>query len=274
MKKVLILTIVLVISFVIYSQNKVPKGMTFCPSGTFIKFDSDSVERTVSPFLISNEITNKEYRDFYTYIKKTPADTIYWIDYKEATKYTKSFKDGNVKSFVKKVTHKDILSILIDESVWTKDPSRKDYFFDTRYNNYPVIGVTFEGARFYCIWRTNKENKKRKARGKPYNHDYRIPLEAEWEYAASFNEKYTSKKKSELQKVSDGTKNKIGIYNLFGNVSEWIVLKNDKQEDGFNVYRGGSYKSGYSSSEKGKIVANKSTDYIGFRVVQTFIDKK
>ncbi len=272
MIKRLFLPLLIFISLVSYSQNCKPsKGWVYCPQGSYRSLREDcgivkEFDISISPFFISNEITNKEFRKFYNDIKQTPNDTIYWIDLKKAAD-----KNRKHSTYIRMAIHKDIFPNLIDQSVWMQNPAIKERFFNSKYNNYPVIGVTYEGARLYCIWRTVNENRILEKKGKPLNMDYRIPMESEWEYAATFKQNGSEKFLKELHNVKRGLKNKIGIKNLENNVAEWTASYN-KPDGSSGAVRGGSYKSVNSLKLRELVDKNKSKDYIGFRIVRTYSD--
>lgn len=280
MKTFIFIVLGLLISIISYSQKlkgvtTPPKGMVFCPQGSYdeVKLqngDSIKVNITISPFWISNEITNNEFREFYMHLKQTPNDTIYWIDYKKMSLESKPFTRRNIDSYINKISHSEILPDLIDYSVWDSNPDKKDYFTKSKYNNYPVLGVTYSGAMFYCIWRTNQENEKLKTQGYPPIQDYRIPLEPEWEWAATFNDKDIAEKKNELHNVKKGEKNELGVYNLCGNVSEWTASTEELDDHVAQVVRGGSWKSNPGTESREILSPDKATNYIGFRIVRSY----
>jgi len=280
MKTLLIIVFGLMISTLSYSQklagyNMKVKGMVFCHQGSYDKVklqngDSVKVNISVSPFWISNEITNKEYREFYMHIQQTPNDTIYWFDFEKLSLDSKVPTRANIMSYLNKISHSDILSDLMDHSVWYSDPDKNDYFSNSKYNNYPVLGVSYKGAMFYCIWRTNQENDKHKIQEEPLINDYRIPLETEWEYAASFNINNKAIKKSKLHNVKKGEKNELGICNLYGNVSEWTSSSEVMDDNKVQVVKGGSWKSYPGTKSREIICPDKATNYIGFRIVRSY----
>lgn len=120
-----------------------------------------------------------------------------------------------------------------------------------------------------------------------FNLNYRLPTEAEWEYACrggtktKFNfgevidtrcanfldEKSGSRAKSTTIVGSFAYPNLFGLYDMHGNVYEWC-LNQDKDFSG--VIRGGSWRdlaAGCTSSHRGQKDGKEKSDFIGFRIV-------
>ena len=147
-----------------------------------------------------------------------------------------------------------IVNIYPDTTCWVNDFPNADnerymrlYFSSPIYNDYPVVGVTWEQANAFCAWRTEYllRGLGREAR---YIQRYRLPTEIEWEYAARGkegnefpwnsqemkNEKgcfFANFKPDRGNYTEDGNlitskagiygANSNGLFDMAGNVAEW-----------------------------------------------------
>ena len=130
-----------------------------------------------------------------------------------------------------------------------------DYFSHEAYSNYPVVGVTWKQASAFCQWRTLKKNSYLKAKNKGTVPDFRLPLEAEWEYAArgglqgatypwggpyAKNDRgcfmanfkplrgdYAADQALYTVEADAYEPNDYNLYNMAGNVAEWVDTSYD-----------------------------------------------
>lgn len=147
---------------------------------------------------------------------------------------------------------KKIICVYPDTLVWIRDfqysyndPMLHMYFSHPGYLDYPVVGVTWEQAHAFCNWRTKLYLSSNKERV----NEYRLPSEAEWEYAARGGRKmamypwgssyarddkgcyfanfkpyrgsYNNDSGTTTMKVAQFRPNDFGLFDMAGNVAEW-----------------------------------------------------
>lgn len=160
------------------------------------------------------------------------------------------------------------------------------------YENHPVMYISWVAARAYCKWLSliTKEN-------------YRLPTEAEWEYAAKGGNKAkntiyaggndynaiawhlgnASKPQRGTRAVGEKVPNELGLYDMSGNVWEWCLdyygkypASGEQNPSGANrgegrVIRGGSWLEGTTQlrvAYRGYTYAASKKPSIGFRCVK------
>ncbi len=206
--------------------------------------DADYVEVMDSLYIKKDEALN----GIRTFNTKLLNYRYYWFDNEEAARTGKNRKD-----FLKS----EVLNVYPDTTVWIKDfnysyndPMHQEYFAHQAYDEYPVVGVSWKQARAFCHWRTKKKNAYQRTRkGLGLVSAFRLPTEAEWEYAARGGLDYakypwggpstTSDRGCFLANfkpvrgdyAADGAlytveamsynPNGFGLYNMAGNVAEW-----------------------------------------------------
>ncbi len=151
---------------------------------------------------------------------------------------------------------KDKVQVYPDTLCWIADftysfnePWTQMYFWHPGYDEYPVVGVDWKQATAFSVWRTQLLNNYLQKIGEPLVMDYRLPTEAEWEYAARGGIKqgiypwgglYTRNDKGCFlanfkplrgRYADDGgattmatasyAPNDFGLYDMSGNVAEW-----------------------------------------------------
>jgi gliding motility-associated lipoprotein GldK len=123
------------------------------------------------------------------------------------------------------------------------------YFNHPGYNDYPVVGVSYEQAVAFCAWRTEQLKKSLDPAFRNTIEPYRLPTEAEYEYAARAGKNeykypwasdgvtgdkgcflgnfkpgdgdYTKDGHLITSKVATFSPNEFGLYDMAGNVAEW-----------------------------------------------------
>jgi sulfatase modifying factor 1 len=147
-----------------------------------------------------------------------------------------------------------IVNIYPDTTCWVNDFANSEnerymqlYFSNPVYDDYPVVGVTWEQANAFCVWRTEFLKKGLGMSGVQIM-PYRLPTEIEWEYAARGKEgnvfpwetkdvksdkgcyyanfkpdqgNYTKDGNLITSKVGIYSPNSNGLYDMAGNVAEW-----------------------------------------------------
>lgn len=270
--RTIILTLLAIISIVgsVFSQTKSLEK--FLPPGT--------VKVNDSLFYDITETTNYE-----------------WLKYTEWLK-NKYGIDGEI--------YKNALN---DTLLWAEnfsygEPYMDCYHIHPAYREYPVLGVSFEQASDYCLWRTERvketllELKDKKPKTYiPNKFIYRLPTILEWETEAKVD--YSEKIKHKLEhkykewirynfkildyKFSFDNKdlnyhirrtapvksywpNKNGIYNLFGNVAEMTLEK--------GIAKGGGWIHLYDEVKiETEFKYIKPTNWLGFRCVCEIIEE-
>lgn len=208
----------------------------------------------------------------------------WWIDLQQAAKRSNSYNfktqryDGNVYSIdgeLAPITNRssfimqDQVEVYPDTLTWIRDftysynePLATRYFWHPGFDDYPVVGVTWKQALAFCNWRTKIQNDFLSSKGEPGLQNYRLPTEAEWEYAARGGKEfsmypwggyytrdedgvflanfkplrgnYVEDGGIATMKVGSYDPNDYGIYDMSGNVAEWTETAYD--EAGYNYF--------------------------------------
>ena len=156
----------------------------------------------------------------------------------------------------------ETINIFPDTLVWVRDftygfnEPLADYFWHPAYDNYPVVGVTWSQAKAFNAWRTQLMNNWRNSNAQSDVQRFRLPTEAEWEYAARgglelspfpwggpymrnaqgcplanfkpMRGDYVEDGGAYTVDISSYSPNDYGLYNMAGNVAEWTSTAYDE----------------------------------------------
>ncbi|MFM1913051.1 MAG: hypothetical protein RIR51_889, partial [Bacteroidota bacterium] len=218
-----------------------PYGMVLVPAGSFLMGQADedfsnsvvNLNRRVSVssfFMDDTEITNHEYRQFTESLLRDSLAVL-----------------GETK--IMEDYYPDSTVWVNDYAYHNGDPMLEYYFSSPSYDTYPVVGVSWKAAKYFCQWRSNMMNEYRRSEGLFVLPRFELPTEAEWEWAARggkasakypWGNPYIANAKGCLlanfkpqrgNYISDGymytapanayNPNDFGLYNMAGNVAEW-----------------------------------------------------
>ena len=195
------------------------------------------------------EFDSRAWSHQYSWVDKSPAAQKSNRFDPETGTYREGFSRQNLVHNADVYVYPDTLAWMHDFSYTFNEPMFDTYFWHPAYGEYPVVGVNWDQATAFCNWRTNLRLDQLTPYQQKYETEFRLPTEAEWEYAArgsrehmiySWGGPYSRNSKGCFlanfkpvrgNYIADGYTftaptvsywtNDYGLYNMSGNVSEW-----------------------------------------------------
>jgi formylglycine-generating enzyme required for sulfatase activity len=198
---------------------------------------------------------------------------------------------------------KERINVYPDTLCWVRDftysfhePMTQNYFWNNAYDNYPVVGVTWNQAKAFSVWRTQIFHSWLISNGDMYVNDFRLPTESEWERAARgdldisqypwggpyirnssgcflanfkpLRGRYFEDGGFHTVKVYSYNPNGFGLYCMAGNVAEWCSSAFDESQYEFGHDMNSDYdyqaKDGDPPVKKRKVIRGGSWKDIGY----------
>ncbi len=198
---------------------------------------------------------------------------------------------------------KERINVYPDTLCWVRDftysfhePMTQNYFWNNAYDNYPVVGVTWNQAKAFSVWRTQIFHSWLISNEELYVNDFRLPTESEWERAARgdlaisqypwggpyirnnsgcflanfkpLRGRYFEDGGFHTVKVYSYNPNGFGLYCMAGNVAEWCSSAFDESQYEFGHDMNSDYdyqaKDGDPPVKKRKVIRGGSWKDIGY----------
>lgn len=240
------------VSIILFGFSNANSFDNFTPPGT--------VKISIGFFMDETEITNLSWLEYLHWIAQVHGE--------ESEEY---------------------MNAVPDTMVWEALPFREYYLTHSAYRNYPVVGVSWDQANAYCKWRSDRVMEqlliKKGLHPKtivPKKLSYRLPTVEEWNQAANvgykvkiqnkIDKEYSSQPVGNFKNTTSSLEmeitspvneywpNKLGIYNLWGNVSEMTTTN--------GLAKGGSWLDLQQEATLDKIYSYSNPNKgLGFRCV-------
>ncbi|NQV52485.1 MAG: SUMF1/EgtB/PvdO family nonheme iron enzyme [Flavobacteriales bacterium] len=239
----------------------------------FTKVLPGVVKVTENLYYDATEITNMNWLEYLNWLKGKTGG-------KASNAYQTALPDSTVWKF----------------GLEKDSPYLKYYFRHVAYQSYPVVGVSWQQASEYCAWRTERVAEYLEANGKrekaPPYFAYRLPTEEEFKLmydnmvqypdfvGAEGKRKFLGMSRYNMKREMDEFTSEVGdmgdhadvtapvksywpndfgVYNIRGNVTEWLMQANS--------HAGGSWMDSFADDVRSVTIADAPSARIGFRCV-------
>ena len=203
---------------------------------------------------------------------------------------------------------KERINVYPDTLCWMRDftyanneAMSQNYFWNSAYDNYPVVGVTWPQAKAFSVWRSQLFHSWLQSNGEMFVNDFRLPTETEWErgargdldlsqypwggpyirnaagcFLANFKPlrgRYFEDGGFHTVKVYSYNPNAFGLYCMAGNVAEWCSTTFDESMYEFGHDMSGEYdyqaQDGDPAVKKRKVIRGGSWKDIGYYLMNS-----
>lgn len=230
-------------------KKSLPDGTEIIDFRKAIKWQSEDVQDAMASYYINANETVWGKKEF-----DNRGKLIYNYERLDYDALARAGQNAPRAQFIKKYAE----AIYPDTTVWVKmftygynEPIAHQYNWHKSFDEYPVVGVTWKQAMAFCHWRTLLWRHDRAAKKQYLEGEFRLPTEAEWEWAARgghqqspfpwggpylLNKKgcymanfkpnrgnYSADGGLYTVKATAYHPNDYGLYNMSGNVSEWTI---------------------------------------------------
>ena len=261
-------------------HDKLAAEYILIKGGTFIYSQTKKPETVQDLYVAKYTVTNKHYRQFINYLDAQEPEFAQIVSVQKYTEGLQKLASG-IKGF----------SEWLNKETSLVTRFRSNYDDDKRFNkdDQPVVGVSWYAACAYCLWLSLLEGDRAR---------YELPNEVQWEWAAGGQrdkpDKVVTVRDYPWQEEKGGPNKMLanyneheggttsvgrypagatpeGLYDMAGNVWEWMENWYDNDED-WLAWRGGSW---YNKADALRCSSRSVVDpwfdgiSMGFRVIRS-----
>ncbi len=214
-------------------EIKKEKSYTETVPGTVFSFEMIGIPK--GKFMMGSPASEKNRRENEGPVREVELDAFYIGKYELTWELFELFFKQNKELFVKLENDK----VMKVDAITRPSPPYEDPSYGMGKEGYPAVSMSTYSALVYCKWLSTVTGK-----------FYRLPTEAEWEYAAragsataySFGNDpallneyavYRANSNNVYAKVGTKKPNAWGLYDMHGNAAEWTL--DEFKEDAYST---------------------------------------